>query len=76
VGYYQTCSGVNVYQIDEVLMPCDLLKTAGIKGGLADSVDGNVTAWTNVAKNGAGGMGRRAGVALAAMAATLLALVL
>jgi hypothetical protein len=38
VGYYQTCSGVNVYQIDAVLVPCNFVELQ-LTGGMAGEED-------------------------------------
>ena len=35
VGYYQTCSGSNVYQIDAVLVPCNFIELQ-LTGGMTD----------------------------------------
>lgn len=52
VGYYQTCTGVNIYLVDAVLLPCNFVNLATLSSdGDTEMVDTAATDTTGVVDN-------------------------
>ena len=50
VGYYQTCTGVNIYLVDAVLLPCNFVNLATLSSD-GEMVDTAATDTTGVVDN-------------------------